>query len=408
MDKETKTIEYIPEIYISYAWEKQEDGTNWPPILKNLYDELISNNFKVQIDIQKLKYKDNIKTFMKELGAGRYIICIISEKYLKSLNCMYEVLQMLKYQNFQDRIFPILLSDAKIYNSSKIIHYLLYWEEKINQLNNEAKSLSNIAYAAPIFEDIEIMNEIRRALAKFGDEIGNMNLLTSETHDISNFKELIEAINSKVEIDKNTINLKVENYNLKKEVVDLKTQLENLNDKYEALLIEQKENISIYDSKPQEKEILSTEIFYNIDNRKRKRFDKFLGLSKESDINEAYKILGKPSKVSSEEKYSFATAYFDNIGDISFYKNNNKIMVISIRSARNNIINSIDLLSKKGINDEKINYLGKDKEEILSEFGTPDTLYSDNYSYRFDEALVNFICYSFNDYKCGEISVHFR
>lgn len=400
---------FIPEIYISYAWEKQTDGSNWPIILKNLYKTLIEKGYKVHVDVNSVKYKDNIKSFMKDLGKGKYIISIISEKYMKSINCMYEVLQMLKYPNFQDRIFPILSSDAKIYDSSKILEYLIYWDEKIITLNNEAKGLSNIAYAGPIFEDIEIMNDIRRVLAQFGNEIGDMNVLTPEIHNESNFKELIEGIENKVEIDKNTIDLKIENLSLKEENLNLKNELENLRQellKLQTKQIEEEKAILI------ENLILEDNNEINYSNEHSiLDFEKFIGLSKDSTLKDAIKLYGQPIIRENENKYGFNDATFNDHLSLSYYKSSEKIMVITLTGYKNSLSSVTEYIKSKGIIDPKIDFLGTHKDEILSAFGTPDMEHADNYYYRYtSEKLsfsVNFVCYSFNDFLCNEINIQF-
>lgn len=207
-------MNYIPEIYISYAWEKQADSTTWSPLVKNLYDTILKTDFSILIDVKTIHYKDSIKEFMQKLGKGNYIIVIISEKYLKSKNCMFEVLEMLRYKDIKDRIFPIISHDASIYDSLKIIEYIKYWDNQIKELNDEAKSLSNVAYAAPIFQDIELMNEIRRIIGSFGEMLRDMNVLTFEKHNNSNFEELLHQINLKVDFDKKNLEVKILNEEL--------------------------------------------------------------------------------------------------------------------------------------------------------------------------------------------------
>lgn len=51
---------------------------------------------------------------MERIGRGKGVIVVISEKYLKSENCMFELVQISKHQQFADRIFPIVLNNANI------------------------------------------------------------------------------------------------------------------------------------------------------------------------------------------------------------------------------------------------------------------------------------------------------
>lgn len=401
-------IELVPEVYISYAWETQPDGSNWMPIIKKLYEALTNESFKVHIDINRLKYKDNIKSFMQELGKGKYIICVINEKYLHSFNCMYEVLQILKNPQYIDRIFPIVLKDAKIYDSKKTVQYLLHWESSINDLNNDAKSLSSPAYAAPIFEDIEIMNEIRNVMAKFGDEIGSMNVLTPETHDTSNFRELIDTIKDKVKIDNSNINLQIENISLKKQIVSLKNELQEITSKYELLIIQESEK----KIEAQLSDTNSTIITDYLESNKSKilDFENFIGFNRYSTVDDIIKVFGEPHDSRDNLKYDFITIYYENLLDVSYFRKSRKIMVLRLRAKEYSIqklAESISFISDKSINDPKTSYLGMHRDDILKEFGVPDSTSSDNYTYYINKIQVNFICYAFNEYVCGEIDIHY-
>jgi len=401
----------VPEVYISYAWEEQDDGSNWPPILQKLYKALEAAKITIHIDAKTLQYKDNIQTFMKEIGKGKYIICIISEKYIKSKYCMYEVLQVLRYPNYKDRIFPIIISDAKIYNSRQIVKYLKFWEEKIDELNNEVKTLSDIAYAAPIVEDIEIMYEIRRCLAKFGDDLSNMNALTPQAHRSSNFKQLIESILKKFEIDKSSIDLTIENLELKEDNLNLRKEIDKLK---ENLLEFQKAKIlEIQPQIAEEKvEYEKTPVIIDKDDLGPitiPDFNNFLELTKDGYLKDAIALFGKPEIRHLEEKFSFNNARFFNRNvKMNYYKSTERLMGISISGMGDSVQETISYLENKGITDEKIYLLGKHKDYILNKFGTPLTSDSDNYTYEDGKLLVRFICYKFNHYLCNEVSIHFR
>ena len=46
---------------------------------------------------------------------------------------MFELVQIAKRQRFVDRIFPIVLNDAKIYKPIDRIKYVQHWEDEIKQ-----------------------------------------------------------------------------------------------------------------------------------------------------------------------------------------------------------------------------------------------------------------------------------
>jgi len=61
-------------------------------------------------------YKQSLKGFMKQAKYTNYVLVIISENYLKSVNCMYEALEAMKDDNYKDRILPIVLDKTNIFN----------------------------------------------------------------------------------------------------------------------------------------------------------------------------------------------------------------------------------------------------------------------------------------------------
>ncbi|MDJ0733056.1 MAG: toll/interleukin-1 receptor domain-containing protein [Nostocaceae cyanobacterium] len=84
MNPSLKT-EFEKEIFISYAW-----GGESEEFVNNLDQILLSKGIKIIRDKRELGYKGLIKAFMERIGRGKCVIAVISEKYLKSPNCMFE------------------------------------------------------------------------------------------------------------------------------------------------------------------------------------------------------------------------------------------------------------------------------------------------------------------------------
>ena len=186
-----------PEIFISYAW-----GGAREDIVNKLYDTLIAKGYNVIRDKINLGYKGNIQKFMQRIGAGQLVIVVISDKYLKSPNCMYEALEMERNANLQDRIFPIILDDARIYNAATQAEYLSYWENESETLRQKLAA-TNLTYTQPIIEQLNTYTEIRRIIANFMTLLQNMNAYTPEMHLEQNFQALIDALDARLAADQN-------------------------------------------------------------------------------------------------------------------------------------------------------------------------------------------------------------
>ncbi|SKB55932.1 toll/interleukin-1 receptor domain-containing protein [Macellibacteroides fermentans] len=187
------------EVYISYAW-----GGESEIIVTEICQQLQNNKVKYYIDKKDIAYKDSIREFEERLGAGDYVILVVSDKFLKSKDCMYEFLQIKNAGNIYERIFPIVLEDAKIYDPNDRIYYIKYWEEKVKELDENIKTISP-AYLSGLRDDIDNYTEYRKIIPEITALLSRMNTLSPQVHRNNNYSELIKAIERQHEKDSTSI-----------------------------------------------------------------------------------------------------------------------------------------------------------------------------------------------------------
>jgi UDP-N-acetyl-D-mannosaminuronate dehydrogenase len=95
------------KIFLSYAWANA-----------SVADEM-DNDFKAlgitfQRDVRDISYTSSIKDFMNKIGKSDFVVMLISDEYIRSENCMYEVTELLGAHEFERRILPVL-SIAHLY-----------------------------------------------------------------------------------------------------------------------------------------------------------------------------------------------------------------------------------------------------------------------------------------------------
>ncbi|RMH71260.1 MAG: toll/interleukin-1 receptor domain-containing protein [Gemmatimonadetes bacterium] len=180
------------EIFISYAW-----GGESEVMADRIEQALVAREIPLIRDKRNLGFKGRIRDFMREIGRGKAVIVIISDKYLKSENCMFELIEIAKNGDFYDRIFPIVLEDAQIYKPVARLNYIKYWEHEITALDEAMKDV-NAANLQGIRESMDLYTEIRATMSRLVDILADMNALTPETHTESGFAELIAAIEAKI------------------------------------------------------------------------------------------------------------------------------------------------------------------------------------------------------------------
>lgn len=183
----------LQQLFISYAWggESEQVANELEAILK-------SNQIDLIRDKNDLGFKGLIREFMKQIGKGDFVVLIISDKYLKSKNCMFELMEVAKRESFLDRIFPIVLPDAAIYDGLGILGYLKYWDKKLKDLNSSAKELDSLEKINTIQTEINLFAEIRTAIDELAGTLSNMNTLSIEIMRSKSYQPLIEALKSSV------------------------------------------------------------------------------------------------------------------------------------------------------------------------------------------------------------------
>ena len=166
-----------------------------------IYDKLNDYSF-IHISRYTLNvpYKGSFSEFMNTLKKHDKVIMIISDKYLKSRACMYEVGQLLNSVDFQKKILFIICSnndkkyykteteeniEAKIYDPHNRNQYIIFWEKQYNLLK---KDLEIIEDECSKIETLEIMRNIKKIISH---EIGPFMKYLGDAKGIS-FDELYQ------------------------------------------------------------------------------------------------------------------------------------------------------------------------------------------------------------------------
>jgi hypothetical protein len=189
-----------PEIFFSYAWaDNTEAGYSRETIVNELYESLRRDGYTVVRDKYDVGYRGHIKSFMERLGSSAIIIVVLSDKYLKSPNCMFELLTIYRRSNsdaeeMKKKIFPLFLDDVKIFDGLQLSAHTTFWENKQKELEDEiSRGASN---RAEISGDLSTYREIASNTARLLGILADLNTSNLAQIIANDFFEL------KKEIDK--------------------------------------------------------------------------------------------------------------------------------------------------------------------------------------------------------------
>ncbi len=183
------------QVYISYNW--QEDSNE---MANQLVQAFAAKGIEIIRDKTHTSYKDSIKNFMRQIGQGKCVVAVISDRYLKSENCMFELVEIARNGDFYQRIFPIILPDARIYKDFERIDYLKYWEDEKAKLQAKYKQI-DLAKTNSIMATLNLYDEIRDNIDNLTNILKDMNNLNIDLHSQSEFAAMIQKVETKLAED---------------------------------------------------------------------------------------------------------------------------------------------------------------------------------------------------------------
>lgn len=176
-------------IYISHAW-----GGESEEVVREIYTRCRKRGLNVIMDHQDLGYRESITSFMKSLGQADAIILVVSNKYLHSEYCMFELLQIYENKNMIQRIFPVVLDEVSIAKSAERLELVRYWENETEHLESKIRELKNLSYIEGITDDLNLYQKIRNNIANLTRILKDINTLNIKLHKENDYNDLIQAV----------------------------------------------------------------------------------------------------------------------------------------------------------------------------------------------------------------------
>lgn len=154
-------------LFLSYSWKDEKKADEIDTFFSDL-------GVEIKRDKKSIEQWGSIRNFMDSIQNSDYAILIISDAYLKSVNCMYEITQLMKDVQYKDRIFPVII-DTEIYQLKKRIDYIVYWEEKYDEIKKEVARVKNPENIGKLSVELHQFREISYTIGEFLDIIKDMN-----------------------------------------------------------------------------------------------------------------------------------------------------------------------------------------------------------------------------------------
>lgn len=128
------------KVYISYAWgDATPEGQRRGALADDLCNAMKAAGITVLKDRDQVQPGDRISAFMKKLAKGDQILVVLSDRYLTSENCMFELYNIWTRaahdpEQFLKRVIPLTLPDAQIRTTRDKVNRGLYWQKQKDDL----------------------------------------------------------------------------------------------------------------------------------------------------------------------------------------------------------------------------------------------------------------------------------
>jgi len=171
----------LPTVFISYNWDNDNVASK--------VEMALSGKAIVYRDKKNIPNWGSLSDFMNSIRKQDFAVLVISEPYLKSVACLFEVMQLMKDEGWNDKAMFIVLKDAHIYGPLGRAKYISYWTEQCGELEKTIASL-------PASATSELNLDLRKAVL-IRDNIGEF---LTKVADASNpdLDKVIRAIISRV------------------------------------------------------------------------------------------------------------------------------------------------------------------------------------------------------------------
>lgn len=196
----------LKKIFLSYC---SKDSC-----IADIIDYSLQNQLKGIANISRytrdVLYKDSFKSFMNSIGSHDFVLSIVSDSYLKSVACMYEVGEVLKSHSYTQKLLFIVLSEnerqyysldykepiqANIYSATGRLEYVLYWQEKYTELKEKIDKIDDYEAKREAIDDLAVIKSIKDFdIAPFMSYLSDVNGKSFSSLKKNNFNEIISII----------------------------------------------------------------------------------------------------------------------------------------------------------------------------------------------------------------------
>ncbi|WP_181593104.1 toll/interleukin-1 receptor domain-containing protein [Paenibacillus sp. YN15] len=195
------------KVFLSYC---SKDSAIADIVDTQLQEVLIPYGIYISRDERDVMYKESFKDFMNSIEEHDFVVMIVSDSYLKSRPCMYEVLEIMKNRKYEKKMLFIVLSEnerpfykgidddflvgANVYNVAGRIAYAKYWAREESNLQELIQSIDSPLNTIEPIKELKIIKKILMDIDEFTSMLADRKGISFQKMKESNFAPIIELL----------------------------------------------------------------------------------------------------------------------------------------------------------------------------------------------------------------------
>ena len=173
-----------PTIFLSYSWANVDVADAIDSDFRN-----IGINFLR--DERDAKYRSSLKEFMQRVGKSDFVVIIISDEFLRSEYCMYEMTELLHTHEFEKRILPVSLENAEaIFKAGTRTVYYDYWKKELLEAEKRLLEYLNTDF----MQQKKKVATISDHLDDFFSKLTDLHIIPFEELRAQHYKPMLDII----------------------------------------------------------------------------------------------------------------------------------------------------------------------------------------------------------------------
>lgn len=151
-------------VYVSYAWGGESEK------LVDEFELRLPKDLKLIRDKNELRPGDWISQFMADIGRADLVLVVLSDKYLRSVYCMRELLYLFntslgERDRFMRKLVPLTVGNVPMNRALERVSYVKYWKQEHDKLDKELSVLDHASVGDADRAELLLMKDFQHRVA---------------------------------------------------------------------------------------------------------------------------------------------------------------------------------------------------------------------------------------------------